>query len=57
MFYAGIDTHLMVHKVAVIDEKGKRIWSRRIGNDRAGFLELLNKLKKMEESSGPEPLA
>ena len=57
MFYAGIDTHLMVHKVAVIDEKGERIWSRRIGNDRAGFLELLNNLKSMEESSGPEPLA
>ena len=52
MFYAGIDTHLMMHEVAVIDEKGERIWSGRIGNDRSGFLELLNKLKNMEESRG-----
>ena len=52
MFYAGIDTHLMMHEVAVIDEKGESIWSGRIGNDRSGFLELLNKLKNIEESRG-----
>ena len=52
MFYAGIDTHLLMHEVAVIDEKGESIWSGRIGNDRAGFLGLLNKLKNTEESRG-----
>ncbi len=51
MLSVGIDTHLEMHVVEVQDEKENVMWKGRIGNNRKGFDDLLDKLKTVEESN------
>ena len=47
----GIDTHRDSHEVEIADPAGKAIETLRIGNDSAGFAQLLDAIAKV----APEP--
>jgi transposase len=44
MVYVGIDLHRKRSHIAAVDEQGRQLLSRRIGNDPETFLELLHEL-------------
>ena len=50
MLSVGIDTHLEMHEVAIVNENAEIVWSGRVGNNRIGFQDLLAKLKTIEKS-------
>ena len=50
MLYVGIDTHLEMHELVMVNENAEIVWSGRVGNNRIGFQELLAKLKTIEKS-------
>ena len=50
MLYVGIDTHLEMHELAIVNENAEIVWSGRVGNNRIGFQYLLAKLKTIEKS-------
>ena len=52
MFYAGIDTHLIMHEVALIDEKGESIWSGRIGKRQVGFSRIAEQAEEHRGKQG-----
>ena len=51
MLWVGIDTHLRIHRVEVLNESENEMWRGQINNDREGFNKLLEKLKLIEESN------
>ena len=51
MLSVGIDTHLEMHQVEVLNEEEKVMWRGQIGNNRKGFEELLEKLSTIEKSN------
>ena len=51
MLWAGIDTHLRIHRIEIQNEKGKVMWNGQIRNDRNGFTTLPDKIGLIEESN------
>ncbi|MCL4316653.1 MAG: transposase [Candidatus Thermoplasmatota archaeon] len=51
MLSVGIDTHLEMHQVEVLNEEEKVMRRGQTGNNRKGFEELLEKLSTIERSN------
>jgi hypothetical protein len=51
MLSCGVDTHLKIHQEEVQNERRKVMWKGQIGNNRAEFNGLLQKLRTIERSN------
>ena len=47
--WAGVDAGKSDHYCVVIDADGKRLWSRRVANDEAALLELINAITALAD--------
>ncbi len=54
MLWAGIDTHLKMHRIEVQNDRGDAMLRGRVDNDRPGFGKLLDKLRLIEKSNNQQ---
>lgn len=51
MLWVGVSSHILMHAVEIQNENGKKLWSRKIGNSREVFQQILEKMMIVERGN------